>query len=231
MTDFVYFGHFYRMTVDGVPYGCRSTLEIINTQDRNLVALASEDSGRLLELTPNAVFIMLNPGGSTPHGEHHLINICADRIGADARSNLVRTSPDRTQNRLEKVMVCKQLNHVRVLNLFDIQEENSDNLVRRIKCSLGLHSNERIPDPPTVKPYSVFSCQRESEFGARLRGQYMVVVAWTVEAALHPFFRSSYDKLSSNGLQIHGMSNRAFFHPLLTKDWAKHVVDNWPNNS
>ena len=231
MTNFIYYAHFYKMTVATVTYSCRSTLEIVNMQDGNLVRRAAEDAGVLLEQTPDAVFIMLNPGGSSPLDEtQELTNVAAAEIATHARSNLVLTRPDRTQRDIEALMERKHLCHVRVLNIFDIQQTISRELVNTIKNSLRLNTGEVIPNPPPIKPYSVFSPRRENELRARLDGQHMVVAAWSVNAALYPFFRLSYKKLSDFPLQIHGMSTNAFFHPLGREQWIDYIVENWPGD-
>ena len=231
MTKFIYYAHFYKMTVGTARHSCRSTLEIVRVQDRNLVRRAAGDAGVLLEQTPEAVFIMLNPGGSSPLDETQgLTNLETAQIATHAGSNLVRTRPDRTQRQIEALMARKQLNHVRVLNLFDIRQKNSSKLVNTIKESLGLDRGTVIPNPPPVKPYSIFSSNRTNELRARLNGQRMVVLAWSINAALHPFFRSAYRKLSDLTLQIHGMSTEAFFHPLTGEQWIDYIDENWPGD-
>lgn len=229
MAKFNYYAHFYEMTVGPVRHSCRSTLEIVSVRDTNLVRRSAEDAGMLLERIPEAVVIMLNPGCSSPFDEaQELANVATARIATHARSNLVLTHPDKSQEKIEALMVRKQLRHVRVLNLFDIRQANSEVLVNTIKESLGLDGGVVIPNPPPVKPYSIFSPKRTSELRARLNGQQMVVAAWTINAALHPFFRLVYEKLSDFPLQIHGMSTRAFFHPSWKDGWVDYIVGNWP---
>jgi len=55
------FGHFYSVNlISGEIIDCRSVLEIVTKQEK------PSDIDRLLEATPDAIFIMMNPGSSMP---------------------------------------------------------------------------------------------------------------------------------------------------------------------
>lgn len=235
MNNFIYYGHFYQQIVNEVPYLGRSTLEIIRRRNRNLVTAAAQNPGVLLTQRPKAVFVMLNPGGSRPSdGQEPGNELSPRQIGEDARTSLVRTCPDNTQQAIEKVMTDKHLDHVRVLNLFDIREPESKKLIKKIKCSLGLTGNrERIPASPEILSYSIFSCERRLELRDRLNAvrPRKIVVAWGVEKALIPFFELFRKILEYEcpNLQLHGWQPSVFYHPGRKKyEWAKNIVENWP---
>ena len=240
MSCFIYYGHFYRLTIDGhVSYCCRSTLEIVRSRSQ-IAREADQDSGRLLDLQPNAVFVMLNPGSSRPcDGQEPDDSIDPCEIDGHASSNLVLTCPDDTQQAVEKVMTCKQFDHVRVLNLFDIRERCSAMLINRIRTSLGLDPRRHLPRQPEIKPYSIFSCERRHELRNRLSARSRIVIAaWGADKATRPFFRQCYQILEGIGLnlQIHGWpkgqprEDRGFCHPSRRrKKWPRFIINNWPD--
>lgn len=232
MSNFIYYGHFYQQIINKVSYPCRSTLEIIRLCNQNLVRPAAKDPGILLDRPPNAVFVMLNPGGSSQSDEQDLgKELSPWEIREDARDNLVPTDPDKTQRVIERVMNSKQLDHVRILNLFDIREPESKELVDRIKNSLGL-TRGRIPTPPEILSYSIFSYERRCELRKRLNAVAppRIVVAWGVESALIPFFESSCKILENTcpNLRIHGWQPSVFYHPGRKKGWDQNIMENWP---
>ena len=146
----------------------------------------------------------------------------------------VPACPDPTQKAIETVMSRKQFSHVRVLNLFDIREHDSTELVNKIKTSLRLGEKKRIPYPPDIQPYSIFSCERRSELRDRLNAadRQMVIAAWTKKSSLDPFFRKFYKILEDEELYVHGLAARGFYHPSRMKNiWANYVVDNWPDDA
>ena len=234
MSCFIYYGHFYQLTIEGTAYCCRSTLEIVSLRNQDLASEAAQNSGVLLDHDhqPDAVFVMLNPGGSRPcDGQEPSNAIRPCQIGEHARSNLVPTRPDDTQKAVEKVMTCKRFDHVRVLNLFDIREPDSAELVSTIRTSLNCN---RLPRQPEIKPYSIFSSERQCEFRNRLNSSNRIVIAaWGVEEA-RPFFRQCYQMLEDNdqNFRIHGWQpeDRRFYHPVRMRDeWARHIINNWPD--
>ena len=226
MSCFIYYGHFYRLTIGDDIYCCRSTLEIVRSEISNPCTL--------LDNYPDAVFVMLNPGSSRPYnGQEPSNSISPCQIDNDVRSNLVLACPDPTQKAIEVVMSRKSFRHVRVLNLFDIRESESESLVNRIRTNLGLRERQRIPYPPDIRPYSIFSCERRHELRSRLNAgiRQIVIAAWTIKSGLVPFFRKSCNILESEGLRIHGLADRGFYHPSRIRNiWANYIVDNWPDN-
>ncbi len=107
------FGHFYSVQVaPNKVVDCRSVLDIV---EKPLAPKTSALSSR----TPDAVFIMMNPGSSRP-----LIEV-RNHIHAEAIHelliSLVPTKPDTTQYQVMRVMHYCEWRHVRVLNLSDLR--------------------------------------------------------------------------------------------------------------
>lgn len=240
MSCFIYYGHFYRLAIDNTTYCCRSTLEIVRSHNQALAREAAQNPGGLLDRRPDAVFVMLNPGGSRPCDGREPINCINPRqIDNHARANLVPTCPDDTQQAVETVMTDKQFDHVRVLNLFDIRERDSAELVRQIRASLGLRRGQRLPNPPEIKPYSIFSCARRCEFRDRLNATSRIVVAAWGTGQAQQFFGPCCEILEGIGLnlQIYGwraegrpIEDRRFYHPLRKRrEWPRYIIRNWPD--
>lgn len=246
MSCFIYFGHFYQLAIedDDTEYSCRSTLEIVSSRNssRNqaLARRTIQNPSILLNAQhpPDAVVVMLNPGGSRPcDGQEPSDTINPCQIDGHARSNLVLTRPDDTQKAVEKVMTGKQFDHVRVLNLFDIREPDSAQLVRRIRDSLNLRKGQSLLRQTEIRPYSIFSNERRDELINRLNPTSgIVVVAWGV-GEVHQFFEHCYQILEENvpNIRIHGwqpaperypIEDRRFHHPARKKheEWSSHIV-------
>ena len=234
MDAFVYYGHFYNLCVDDVVYHCRSTLEIARTRNLECARAADEDPSQLLDRRPDALFVMLNPGGSRPCG-HEPNNIVNPRdIYDDARQYLVATDPDDTQQAIKIVMSRKGFDHVRVLNLFDIREPDIKLLRDTVRSSYGVHRGQRLSEVPEMKSYSIFSGERCCELRSRLNiGSPIVVAAWSTEDRLRLFFEKCYDTLTDLRLRIYGWQagepeQRKYYHPARNENWAEYIVRNWP---
>ena len=117
------FGHFYSLELaskEVVP--CRSVLEI---SDKSRMP---KDQSELSQLSPDAVFIMMNPGSSKP------LEQVSTRIHVDAIHelpiSLVPTKPDTTQYQVMRLMHFRRWRHVRVLNLSDLRSSKSPEFIK-----------------------------------------------------------------------------------------------------
>lgn len=193
------YGHFYQM--EGC--NCRSTLEIV--QD------VPEDPNTLLDHIPDVVCIMMNPGGSTPHDPDQ------DPGQIVNESNLVCTIPDSTQNPIMAMMHCRDLCHVRILNLFDIRNPNSDDFLTGI-ANL----------PPAC---SIFSPERMNERQARINPEMgIVVAAWGVDGRLQQHASDCVGFLNDH-IHIHGYlkEQELYYHPKKREgDWLLYILEYWP---
>jgi hypothetical protein len=219
------FGHFY--SVEIAPrevVECRSVLEIASK------TLAPYDPAKLSHLSPDAVFIMMNPGSSQPLVE---VN---NRIrpGAIHRLaiSLVPTKPDTTQYQVMRLMRAFKWGHVRVLNLSDLRSSKSANffkLYQRLERDHGFHA------------HSIFSQARTRELSHKLptestgkragkntgKSNAPLVLAWGLSDYLNPLIDRCLLRLSSMsapdrriGLLNEGTTNK-YRHPLPSLQKAK----------
>lgn len=204
------YGHFYQMQ----GHCCRSTLEIVQN--------VPEDPNTLLDADhqPDVVCVMMNPGISSPFNTN-LDPGCLienpNHIMCNAGNHMVATRPDPAQSPITRMMDHRGLCHVRILNLFDKREQQSD-----------VFLNEIYDLPPAL---SIFSPEREVERQARINPTTgIVVVAWGVYTKLQHKARCCVDFVKNLGLRIHGYDNALYYHPSRnTNRWLQYIQDNWPD--
>ena len=197
------FGHFY--SVEVAPQrtvACRSVLEIVEKTH------APEKTSLLSKRTPNAVFIMMNPGSSRPLVEVNN-HIHADSIH-EMPISLVPTKPDTTQYQVMRLMHFCEWRHVRVLNLSDLRCSKSVEFFKLF---------QRLEDEASFDSHSIFSVRRKDELRLKLTKHNAVPVirAWGVSTKLDPLIERCTSKLTKNkivrGLMKEGTTNK-YLHPL-----------------
>ena len=207
------FGHFYSIS----DIDCRSVLEIVSKEND----IKEFDSLSLM--SPDAVFIMMNPGSSRPLNKVN--NIISLKSVEQLEVLLVPTKPDTTQYQLMRVMHYCNWKHVRVLNLSDMRDPKSGKFVERYK---------EIENDTGLKEHSIFSNARENELKKKLKRKNSapVVYAWGVSPELDPLIKRCTKKLSHiikvRGILKNGTKNK-YFHPLPTlqidkEKWVKDMV-------
>jgi hypothetical protein len=181
------FGHFYSVEIArGEVVECRSVLEIAGK------SVAPNNPARLSQLSPDAVFIMMNPGSSMPLVE---VN---NRIRRSAMRrltiSLVPTKPDTTQYQVMRLMRARGWRHVRVLNLSDLRSSKSPRffeLYQRLERDHDFHA------------HSIFSDARTTELSRKLPGKSAgkraapLVLAWGLSDNLNPLIDRCLPKLRS----------------------------------
>lgn len=217
--EFEVFGHFYSINIDSVcDIDCRSVLEIVNKED----GIENHDSLSLR--SPDAVFIMMNPGSSKPLNEKN--NIISYKDVGQLNVSLVPTKPDTTQYQLMRVMSYCNWKHVRVLNLSDMRDPKSGKFVERYK---------KIENDTGFTEHSIFSDIRENELQRKLKRNDAapVVCAWGVSSNLDPLIERCINKIAHitevAGILKQGTNNK-YFHPLPTlqrdkEKWVNDMVD------
>lgn len=175
--EFSVFAHFYRPPVGGGPL-CRSVLEI-----RRLNCEATK---------PDAIVVMMNPGGSLAKAER-------EPPSAPEPRTMVDTVPDTTQFQVMRVMRARHWNFVRVLNLSDLCEPKSSVFAKKADTR-----------------HSIFSEARQRELADLLEPGVPVIRAWGVSYKLR-----SLAALASSALARHpvvGWEKKDlpghFYHPL-----------------
>lgn len=214
---FSVFGHFYSVQVAPKHVvECRSVLEIVESE------YAPKRSAALSGRTPDAAFIMMNPGSSRP------LAAVDNRIHADAihelAVSLVPTRPDTTQYQVMRLMHHCGWRHVRVLNLSDLRCPKSGVFFKQFK---GLENDH------SFDAHSVFSERRADELALKLIDGVPVVCAWGVSPHLNPLIDRCLSKLAKatavRGLLKEGTANK-FLHPLPSlqsqqAEWISRMVE------
>lgn len=216
---FTVFGHFYSVQVAPEQLvECRSVLEIVESE------FVPQKSGALSGRTPDAVFIMMNPGSSRPLAA--VDNCIHARAVHKLAVSLVPTKPDTTQYQVMRVMHCCHWRHVRVLNLSDLRCSKSGLFFKQCK---GLEEDHLFD------AHSVFSERRADELALKLIDGIPVVCAWGVSPHLDPLIDRCRAKLTKantvRGLLKDGTTNK-FLHPLPSlqsqqMDWINRMVEQW----
>ncbi len=214
--SFEVFGHFYSIDLKaGDRIDCRSVLEIVTKEIKPV------DIDTISKKSPDAVFIMMNPGSSFPL-ENVNNNIPEEQI-CQLKISLVPTKPDTTQYQLMRLMHYCDWSHVRVLNISDMRDPKSGKFVERYK---------EIESRTGFTAHSVFSNKRNKELKKKLMRKSMapVVCAWGVSPDLDPLIERCLNKVSDiqglTGLLKQNTENK-YFHPLPTLQRYK---EKWVNN-
>jgi hypothetical protein len=198
------YGHFYCWVSDeGEKYRCRSVLEIVRA-----------GVARLLD-RPDAIFVMMNPGGSTLIGETE-IGLASWRPSEapSLTGELLPTNPDDTQSQLMRIMASKGWEHVRVLNLSDLCESDSNEFYRY---------HPRFEASTRSRVHSIFSDDRRGELAMKLKRKPAapVIVAWGVNDKLRYLVASCEDALK--GITLIGYQNKKgrYYHPLYPRQFDR----------
>ncbi len=215
---FEVFGHFYSVDLkSGEKIDCRSVLEIVTKQRK------PSDIGLLLDNSPDAIFIMMNPGSSRPLVEVN--NFISEDLINQLEVSLVPTKPDTTQYQVMRVMHYCGWHHVRVLNISDMRDSKSGSFVERYSD---------IENRTGFSAHSLFADNRSVELRRKLnqKPEATIVCAWGVSSDLDPLIERCLSKVAGT-LKLTGLmkpsTENKYFHPLptLQKDkeqWITNLV-------
>lgn len=222
---FIALGHFYTLKYSNYQtVNCRSDLEIINR------SLLVDNAKRLLEENVEAIFVMMNPGGSKPIIEQE--NVVSVSGIQSMEASLTEARPDPTIYQVMRVMLHKNWNHIRILNLSDIISSKSDSFFYKWEKFKKLEQSDI---------HSVFFPTRSEELTHKLnlKNDKPIILAWGVDENI-----ASLIKLAQNHLMglknVIGFSkfgsNNKFYHPLppnLHKqiEWVDKVLNIIGNNN
>ncbi|QDU29479.1 hypothetical protein ETAA8_45890 [Anatilimnocola aggregata] len=212
------FGHFYSVELASKEIvECRSVLELVSKPR------IPKDHSELSLLSPDAVFVMMNPGSSRPL---EVVNnrICAKDIHKLTIS-LVPTKPDTTQYQVMRLMHFREWRHVRVLNLSDVRSSKSPEFIKLF---------QRLEKDEALDSHSIFSDARTVELAIKLpkKRTTPLVLAWGMSEKLNPLIERCLGRLPPKsrikGLLEQGTANK-YRHPLpsLQKDqrvWLENMV-------
>lgn len=207
------FGSFYNLCYGTKVIPCRNLLEI------KRIGNNSE--------TVDAVIVMMNPGSSEPNPPKYIPTVCSANIQSQGlnTTGLVLTTPDETQFQIMRIMHYKKWNFVKVINLSDIREPNSNKFCSIVSRLRAIDSNNS---------HSIFSTIRQHELEAILKTE-KIIVAWGVNTKLSYLIRLA---LSSNKLSTRvghskdrykNFEDFYYYHPLprgikAKKNWLKCIL-------
>lgn len=163
------FGSFYDLQENNQIIPCRNVLEIV-PKGQNLAGI---NVASLYKEEPDAVFIMMNPGSSTPLPNTLALptHQCTANLSTETlQYPIVTAKPDITQYMVMNVMEMKHWNRVRILNLSDFREPNSKIFFAKIVAFFNNHHNHL---------HSIFYPARRQELEMALGTKTKpIVVAW-----------------------------------------------------
>lgn len=165
-------GNFYKLEYsNGDELECRNTLEIYTKSNSNDIRKKN---------SPDAVFIMMNPGKSRPKDKNYEPPIVKERDIKNSKAikiSLIETVPDITQYQVMRIMREKNWKHIRILNLSDYREAQSPEFYKKIK-QLKKSDKESI--------HSIFSGERFKELNnlIDINNKPNIIVAWGRDKAL-----------------------------------------------
>lgn len=175
------YGHFYELNLNEEQNRkCRSVLEIVSK--------AAVPGIKSIEKSfPDAIVIMMNPGSSSPkEGDDGTVftedTIVSDDFINDIQRNLVKTNPDPTQYQIMRLMSHYDYDHVRVINLSDLREPDSDEFAKIIR---SLENDA----------HSIFSQLRRIELEKKMirKSDAPIICAWGLENDYLPLAKKVQD--------------------------------------
>ncbi|MDA2439137.1 DUF1643 domain-containing protein [Bacillus cereus] len=214
------YGHFYNLYLENRKVAeCRSVLEIVRKKGNLSIS-------NIIINPPDAIVIMMNPGSSKPIKNTaesieviDVENFCVEH----SVESLVATKPDNTQSQIMNVMNFKGWNHVRVLNLSDIREKDSDKLGGRIR---------RFEKETLSIVHSIFSSQRAHERSSLLAVDNVpIIVAWGTKSFMKKYAQRCLTILKSREYYgvVSTQSKLYYYHPLTSKiPWVSQIKELFP---
>ncbi|WP_409346936.1 DUF1643 domain-containing protein [Paenibacillus sp. MBLB4367] len=210
--EFKCYGHFYKITKDNMVVArCRSQLDIINADKMKF--------DHLIDSVPDALSIMMNPGTSRPADSNYIEKeIDLDNFITEEKE-IVHTIPDDTQKRLMRVMQIKKWKHLRVINLSDIRQPESQKLSEELK-QYNKHS--------LLMEHSIFSGVRKNEVDSllkKMKGK-PIIIAWGTQNCLNQFAKVCLTVIKGHmSYGVTAKKNYHFQHPLTTKlSWVDNIL-------
>jgi hypothetical protein len=215
---FSVYGFFYDLRLaSGETLPCRSVLEIYSKE----LPTHQESYRMLFSEKPDALFIMMNPGSSTPARKNSGIPTLDHNDLSRQILNqwLVPAKPDTTQYQVMRVMLFKKWRHVRVINLSDIREPKSSAFVKQVKL---------INDPI----HSIFSPERSSELfqALPLSEKTPIICAWGTNKGLVDLVQLCMDIIPVGRMTGVQASDSFYYHPLPSlvskqKEWLMKIKE------
>ena len=183
LTQYAVWGKYYSRTLGGADYAMRSHLELFSHNINPEAAITG---------APDAVAVMMNPGGSQP------LPALASIHG------YLPAKPDTTQYQLMRVMRRVGWRHVRVVNLSDFRAPKSADFIRFLAAT------------PIDMRHSLFDTSRAAELAHTINGAQGVVLGWGIAPVFEPLARQVLAALppSLPRYGLRGAADWVYKHPL-----------------
>lgn len=165
--DFSFYGNFYR------------TKKLPETSFRNILSIVPKQKDDVKYINFNdyvfdAIFVMMNPGGSTPSQNAKDYQIKFQEFPSTVSSSLVIAKPDQTQYQVCRVAKAFNWKTICIINLSDVRETQS-----------GVFSNYIAELNSKFPQHTIFSEERECELIQvfnQLKDKTNVITAWGMNA-------------------------------------------------
>jgi hypothetical protein len=233
------YGHFYTLEMPDpiAPIPCRSRLFLV---EEGSPAHKQIEENPTAPVPVDAIFIMMNPGGSQSLAEITQRVRFSD-IG-QMPIRLVSAIPDKTQDRIMAVMQQCQLSQAVVLNLSDEREQDSGKFeksltrLKRARAKATKALSKGIPSPTdTLEDFyapSIFAPTRRAELRTVLAARQdgaPITVAWGCGTPLVPWIDLCLEALGDcgipqptagvwqegqKGVKTTNPENNHYYHPL-----------------
>jgi len=212
--DYSVFGWFYNIVTGQDKGKYRSVLEIHRKS-----VYPSLKPYFLNKINIDLLAIMMNPGGSTPKEEQDIyeINSFADLPNSYRIHKLSHANPDDTQYQLMRIMdEFKSINSLRVVNLTDIRESESNKLKKILT---------------KTKRHSLFSGLRNQEFKIIIPSSVPVLLAYGGVTKLKDLAKNVKALMENRDVIGVTEENKEFYyqHPLRRfksrKEWVDKIIN------
>lgn len=216
--EFSFYGNFYRNSKQ-VRDSFRNILSIVPKQGEIKESINFDD------FKYDALFIMMNPGGSTPTAKNYKIR--KQEYVSLLSNSLIKARPDQTQYQVCRVAKVFNWKAIAIINLSDIREAKSNEFLKRIPTL-----NKQF------QQHSMFCKERESEFKQlinQLSDKTNVYAAWGLktELSFQGLAEQALKQLNKFGIKPVGLSHpkikTLYKHPLpMPHDkkliWLKEII-------
>lgn len=228
--EYVVYARFYRLQYN---HG-----EII--EGRNLLLIFNKDKCKqltpdamLMDINkPDAIFIMMNPGSSKANKKDYTAPLLTENDIIEYQkidSELIETKPDTTQYQIMRIMKAKNWNYVKVINLSDLREANSNTFCKKINAISEFDANNI---------HSIFSEKRIAELNNVFveNHNHKVIVAWGVNKKLKNIIELALEnpelerRIGNNKADDDNGNFFYYYHPLPQKkekkiEWLENMLE------
>ena len=178
--SFDVYGHFYNLRLSNSIFKCRSILEIKRKKTEDKIA--------------DIIVIMINPGSSAPLNKLYApLTYSPKQYFKLKQKEVIATKPDNAQYQIMRLMEKNKWNFVRIINLSDLRNGNSNKFKSEFKNAAEIDQNH---------PHCITHEERKKELFTAINSKSnKVIAAWGNIAELH----DSANKLLRMNLEIIGL--------------------------